>query len=208
MRYLSLVALAHDWAGIAEAPAETAEKPSVEVAALAQTDYVLQPTEAEEPQVEMFPLKAEYPPQEQAVIERALKILESRLRTEPGPHISSPEAAIEYFRLKMAAEPAEVFMAAFLDTRHRLIEIREMFRGTIDGAAVYPREIIRAVYETNAAAVLFSHAHPSGVAEPSEADRGITLKLSRALALIDVRVLDHVVIGGMEHVSLAERGWI
>ena len=202
MRDESVVAFARGQAGVEDTPAETLEETSVEEAALAKTDY------SAKRQGDLFAVKPGFPAQEQAVIRRALEILESRLRTDPGPYIETPAAAVEYFKLTLAAEPAEVFAVAFLDTRHRLIEIREMFRGTVDGASVFPREIVRAVIETNAAAVVMAHQHPSGNPEPSEADRSITLKLGKALALIDVRVLDHVVIGGMEHVSLAERGWI
>ena len=95
-----------------------------------------------------------------------------------------------------------------MDTRHRLIEMEELFQGTIDGAAVYPRVVLQKVLEKNAAAVIAYHQHPSGIAEPSEADRGITLKLGRALGLIDVRLLDHIVVTDHSFVSLAERGWI
>ena len=202
MRDESVVAFARGQASVEDTPAGTVEETSVKEAALAKTDY------SAKSQGDLFAVKPGFPAQEQAVIRRALEILESRLRTDPGPYIETPAEAVEYFKLTLAAEPAEVFAVAFLDSRHRLIEIREMFRGTVDGASVYPREIVRAVIETNAAAVVMAHQHPSGNPEPSEADRSITLKLGKALASIDVRVLDHVVIGGMEHVSLAERGWI
>jgi DNA repair protein RadC len=104
--------------------------------------------------------------------------------------------------------PHEVFSCLFLDTRHRLIRYEEMFRGTIDGAAVYPREIVKQALSFNAAAVILSHNHPSGDAEPSEADRSITIRVSKALSLVDVRLLDHLVVGADEVVSLAERGWL
>ena len=95
-----------------------------------------------------------------------------------------------------------------LNTRYMLIEYRELFQGTIDGASVYAREVVRAVIEANAAAVVFIHNHPSGIPEPSEADLSITLKLQHALALIEVRVMDHIIVGGTKTVSMAERGLI
>lgn len=140
-------------------------------------------------------------------IQAALAILESRLR-KPSRALKSPQDARNFAILQLAERKAEVFAVMFLDTRHRLIEWREMFFGTIDGATVYAREVVRAVLEVNAAAVIFVHNHPSGVAEPSEADRAITLKLSQILKIIDCRVLDHLVVGGTQTVSLAERGWI
>ncbi|VAW93941.1 UPF0758 family protein, partial [hydrothermal vent metagenome] len=96
----------------------------------------------------------------------------------------------------------------FLDTRHRVIEFEELFRGTIDGASVHPREVLRRALAHNAAAVILAHNHPSGIAEPSRADRHITERLTDALALVDVRVLDHLVVGDGEVVSFAERGWL
>lgn len=140
-------------------------------------------------------------------INAALAILETRLR-KPSRVLKSPQDARNFAILQLAERKAEVFAVMFLDTRHRLIEWREMFFGTIDGATVYAREVVRAVLEVNAAAVIFVHNHPSGIAEPSEADRAITLKLRQILEIIDCRVLDHLVVGGTQTVSLAERGWI
>ncbi len=141
------------------------------------------------------------------IISQAITELEARLR-KPGPDIGSPEAAREYFFLSLAENVAESFHVAFLDNRHRAIECREMFQGTIDGANVYPREIVRAVIETNAAAVILAHNHPSGTPEPSRADIRITERLRDALELIGCRVLDHLIIGNQcrDTVSLAERG--
>ena len=102
--------------------------------------------------------------------------------------------------------PYEVFACLFLDNRHRVIEYEELFRGTIDGASVHPREVVRRALEHNAAALILAHNHPSGVAEPSDADRSITRRLSEALALVDVRILDHFIVGEGEPLSLAERG--
>jgi len=107
-----------------------------------------------------------------------------------------------------AGRGPENVVAVFLDTRHRVSAAEELFRSTIDGATVYPCEVARRALELNAAAAIFAHAHPSGVAEPSEADRLITRKLVQALALLAIRVLDHIVLTATSHVSLAERGWL
>lgn len=120
--------------------------------------------------------------------------------------MSSPDDVRRYFALHLTGLPHEVFCALLLDNRHRVIEYRELFRGTVDSAAVYPREIVKLCLSRNAAAAIFAHNHPSGRAEPSDTDVRLTRKLVDALALIDVRVLDHLVIGQGEHVSLAERG--
>ena len=141
-----------------------------------------------------------------SLIQLVLSVLSRRYR--PGRSFSSPEDIQGYLRLKLTGRRNEVFGIVFLDTRHRLIEMEELFRGTVDGAAVYPRVVLQKVLQKNAAAVILFHNHPSGVAEPSESDRGITLKLSRALALIDVRLLDHIVVTDGSFVSLAERGWV
>jgi DNA repair protein RadC len=127
-------------------------------------------------------------------------------RVRKGSALSSPRDVRDYLKVKLAALDYEVFCGLFLDTRHRLIEYREIFRGTLDGATVYPREVVKEALVRNAAAVIFAHNHPSGVAEPSEADRSITLKLSKALALVEIRVLDHLVVAGDSCVSFAERG--
>jgi DNA repair protein RadC len=120
--------------------------------------------------------------------------------------MSSPEATRDYLKLRLGTYPHEVFAALFLDNRHRVIDYRELFAGTIDGASVHPREVVRAALELNAAAIIFAHNHPSGVAEPSQSDLRITQRLKDALALIDVRVLDHLIIGEGGGTSLAERG--
>lgn len=113
-----------------------------------------------------------------------------------------------FLTAQLRHKPHEVFAALFLDNQHRLLHYQELFQGTIDGASVYPREVVKRVLQLNAAAVIFAHNHPSGVAEPSQADRHITLQLRDALALVDVRVLDHFVVGDGEITSFAERGWI
>ncbi len=120
--------------------------------------------------------------------------------------LSSPGQVREYLSLHLAVLEHEVFAALFLDNRHRVIAYREMFQGTIDAAAVYPREVVKRCLALNAAAVIFAHNHPSGVAEPSDTDVRLTRRLVDALALIDVRVLDHLIIGQGVQTSLAERG--
>jgi DNA repair protein RadC len=120
--------------------------------------------------------------------------------------LTSPDAARQFLTLKLRNLGHEVFVCLFLDTRHRVLAYEEMFRGTLTSASVYPREVVKACLAANAAAVIFAHNHPSGVAEPSETDVDITERLSHALALIDVRVLDHLVIGDEAPVSFAERG--
>jgi DNA repair protein RadC len=142
----------------------------------------------------------------QAALELSRRYLKTRL-TESDV-LSSPEATRDYLKLKLYGLPYEAFLGLFLDNRHRVIRIEELFRGTIDGASVHPREVVRKVIETNAAAVIFAHNHPSGVAEPSQADLRITQRLKDALALIEVRVLDHLIVGEGRGTSLAERGLI
>ena len=141
-----------------------------------------------------------------SVVKLALAVLSSRSR--PGRAFTAPADIEGFLRLKLTGRPNEVFGIIYLDTRHRLIEIEKLFNGTVDGAAVYPGVVVQQALEKNAAAVVLFHNHPSGVAEPSEADRSITQKLSRALALIDVRLLDHLVVTDGAFVSLADRGWI
>ena len=145
-------------------------------------------------------------PEKSSVVTLALKVLSQRYR--PGRAFTSPEDIEGYLRLKLTGRRNEVFGIMYLDTRHRLIEIAELFQGTVDGAAVYPRVIVQQALEKNAAAIVAFHNHPSNVAEPSEADRTLTLKLSRALALIDVRLLDHLVVTDGDVVSFAQRGLI
>lgn len=120
--------------------------------------------------------------------------------------LTDPRATRDYLKLRLYGAPYEIFACLFLDNRHRVIRYEELFRGTIDGTSVHPREVIRRVIETNAAAVIFAHNHPSGIAEPSEADLAITRRLREALALIEVRVLDHIIVGDGQGMSFAERG--
>ena len=120
--------------------------------------------------------------------------------------LSSPQAVRDYLRLSLAALPHEVFMVLFLDSQHRLLVAEELFRGTLTQTSVYPREVVKAALAHNAAAVILAHNHPSGVAEPSRADELLTQSLKQALALVDVRTLDHFVVAGNRVVSFAERG--
>src|SRR5699024_9745089 len=142
----------------------------------------------------------------QAVLEMARRHTEEALKTQGV--LSDPDATRRYLALHLARLPHEVFACVFLDNRHRVIIFEEMFRGTIDGASVYPREVVKAALHYNAAAVVFAHNHPSGVAEPSRADRDITKRLTEALALVDIRVLDHFILAHDQYTSFAERGLI
>jgi DNA repair protein RadC len=139
-----------------------------------------------------------------AVLELSRRYLQTRIAEQDV--LTSPDATRDYLKLKLYGLPYEVFACLFLDNRHRVIRYEELFRGTIDGASVHPREVVRKVMETNAAAVIFAHNHPSGVAEPSQADLRITRRLKDALALVEVRVLDHLIVGEGQGTSLAERG--
>jgi len=140
----------------------------------------------------------------QAGLELSRRHLAEGLHRE-GP-LSSPGEVREYLAARLRDRPYEVFCCLYLDNRNRLITIEELFRGTIDGASVHPREVVRQAMTHNAAAVILAHNHPSGVAEPSQADEAITQRLKSALALLDIRVLDHLVIGDGRTVSFAERG--
>lgn len=144
------------------------------------------------------------------LINQACQVLEQRLkyRSSRGDNaLESPDAMRDLLRLRLAEHEHEVFVGLFLDNRHRLIAYEEMFRGTVDGASVHPREVVKAALKHNAVAVVFAHNHPSGVAEPSESDKRITARLREALALVDVRVLDHFVVGD-SITSFAECGLI
>lgn len=123
-----------------------------------------------------------------------------------GDALTSPEAVRDYLRLTLAARANEVFVVLFLDSQHRLIAADELFQGTLAQTSVYPREVVKSALAHNAAAVIFAHNHPSGVAEPSRADELLTQSLKSALALVDVRTLDHFIVAGGEVVSFAERG--
>ena len=142
----------------------------------------------------------------QAVVEMTRRHLAADLQR--GDKLSSPAGTRQYLHGRLRDRPHEVFACLYLDNQHRVITFDELFRGTIDGASVYPREVVKAALKHNAAAVIFAHNHPSGVAEPSQTDRDLTTRLIKALQLVDIRVLDHCVVGDAEVVSFAERGWI
>lgn len=142
----------------------------------------------------------------QAVIELARRSLREDVTRDTV--LSSPAKVRDFLRLTLAALPHEVFMALFLDAQNRLIACDELFRGTLTQTSVYPREVVKRALKHNAAAAIFAHNHPSGVAEPSRADELLTVNLKQALALVDVRVLDHLIVAGSATVSFAERGLI
>ena len=140
------------------------------------------------------------------IVAAARDIMSRKLRR--GASMTSPKLVKDFLSLKLGSLEHETFCVMLLDKRHRLIEYVELFRGTIDGASVHPREVVKLALAKNAAAVLCAHPHPSGVAEPSQADELITQRLRDALALVDIRVLDHLIIAGGEVLSMAEKGMI
>ncbi|WP_033576502.1 RadC family protein [Dickeya chrysanthemi] len=142
----------------------------------------------------------------QAVAELARRLFSSHLAREDA--MLNSEVTQQYLQLLLAHQEREVFLVMFLDNQHRVIRHQEMFAGTISSVEVHPREIVREALRANAAALILAHNHPSGRAEPSKADRSITGKIVQACQLLDIRVLDHLVIGRGEYVSFAERGWI
>lgn len=152
-------------------------------------------------------LSARYamPDHERAVIDAALTILGGYLR-QPGAALCSPDAVQKYLRLHLANERRELFGALFLDNQNRVIAFEVMFVGTISQTSVYPREVVLAALGHEAAAVLLVHNHPSGSVQPSRADEHLTQTLKHALALVDVRVLDHVIVGGAAALSMASQG--
>jgi DNA repair protein RadC len=125
---------------------------------------------------------------------------------QSGPALNNPRATREFLRAQLRDRDHEVFCCLFLDNRHRVLCFEEVFRGTIDGASVHPRDVVKLALSRNAAGIILAHNHPSGVAEPSQADELITGRLRDALALVDIRVLDHIVVGDGACVSFAERG--
>ncbi len=142
----------------------------------------------------------------QAVLEMSQRYLAETISRQDT--ISSPQDTRLYLKSRLRHKTHEVFAALFLDNRHQVIKFEELFQGTIDGASVYPREVVKKALQYNAAAMIVAHNHPSGIAEPSLADESITRRLKEALGLVDIRLLDHLVIGDDEIVSLAERGII
>jgi DNA repair protein RadC len=139
-----------------------------------------------------------------AVMEVAKRCLRADLRS--GSALTSPGAVRDYLRLSISSREHEVFVCLWLDAQHRVIASEELFRGTLTQTSVYPREIVKAGLKANAAAVIFAHNHPSGVAQPSQADELLTRNLKEALSLVDIKVLDHFVVAGHQTLSFAERG--
>mgnify|MGYP001820821068 CR=1 FL=1 len=140
----------------------------------------------------------------QAALELARRHYAEHMRA--GPALANPRATREFLRAQLRDRDHEVFCSLFLDSRHRVLCFEEIFRGTIDGASVHPREVVKLALARNAASVILAHNHPSGIAEPSQADELITGRLRDALALVDIRVLDHIIVGDAACVSFAERG--
>ncbi len=142
----------------------------------------------------------------QAVLEISRRYLLDNLKRDTV--LGSPKATRDFLALQLTGMQHEVFACLFVDAQNQLLGYEELFEGTLDGASVYPREVLKRVLHHNAAAVIFAHNHPSGIAEPSQADHRITERLKQALGLIDVRVLDHLIVASGDTVSFAERGWL
>ncbi len=142
----------------------------------------------------------------QAVLEMGRRHLAEGLKCDSA--LESPQQVRDYLKARLRHEPHEIFGCLFLDTRHRVLAFEALFHGTIDGASVYPRQVVKRALAHNAAAVILTHNHPSGIAEPSQADRLLTTRLKDALTLVDVRVLDHFIVGDGEPLSMAEYGWL
>lgn len=142
-----------------------------------------------------------------SIIAAALEILRGRMG-QPGDSMNSPQVVKDYLTLKLAGLPHEVFACIWLDSQNRVISYEEMFRGTLTQTSVYPREVVKQALALNVSGVIIAHNHPSGCADPSQADRWLTDQLKAALGLVDVRVPDHIIVAGMQTVSFAERGWI
>jgi DNA repair protein RadC len=142
----------------------------------------------------------------QAVLEMSRRALDEDMRA--GDALNSPGAVRDWLRLKLSGLGHEVFVAVFLDAQNRVIESEELFRGTLTQTSVYPREMVKRALAHNAAGMILAHNHPSGVAEPSQADRWLTDQLKAALGLVDVKVLDHFIVAGGAGMSFAERGWL
>ncbi|MBS7326317.1 MAG: DNA repair protein RadC [Thiopseudomonas sp.] len=142
----------------------------------------------------------------QAVLEMGRRHLEATIKRDSA--LESPQAVRNFLKAQLRHQLHEVFACLFLDTKHRVLAFEPLFYGTIDGASVYPRQVVKRALAHNAAALILSHNHPSGVSEPSQADRLLTERLKEALALIDVRILDHFIVGDGEPLSMVEYGWM
>jgi DNA repair protein RadC len=143
---------------------------------------------------------------DEQLIQRALDLLAGRLHT--GDVLASPAVVRDYLRLHLGGREHEVFVVILLDSQNRVLDMLDLFRGTLTQTSVYPREVVKAALTANAGGVIFAHNHPSGLAEPSRADELLTQTLKQALALVDVKVLDHIVVGASSSISFAERGLI
>ena len=139
------------------------------------------------------------------IIQQAITLLEKRI-FNAGPSLGSPAAVRDYLRLKLVAEPNEVFAVVFLDSQHQVLAYEPLFKGTIDQTSVYPRVLVQRALALNASALILAHQHPSGVTEPSIADRALTDRLRAALATVDIRVVDHFIVGKGNPFSFAEAG--
>ena len=155
----------------------------------------------------LLPKTSGLTPYAQRTIRRAINLLDKYLR-QPGIAFTSSTAARDWLRLQLAGQEREVFMVLYLDNQHRLLESETLFSGSINHVQVHPLEVVKSALRFNAAAVVLAHNHPSGDPEPSQCDRNITNRLKEALALVDVKTLDHLVVGQDGVVSFAERGWI
>ena len=142
----------------------------------------------------------------QAVLEMGRRHLAASIQRQSA--LESPQAVRDFLKAKLRHELHEVFACLFLDTKHRVLAFEILFYGTIDGASVYPRQVVKRALANNAAALILTHNHPSGIAEPSQADKVLTERLKEALALVDVRVLDHFIVGDGEPLSMVENGWM
>lgn len=144
--------------------------------------------------------------EEETLLATAASIMERRLMRIG--EIRDPLTTVDYLKIRLGPLEREVFLILLLDTRHRIIAAEPLFTGTIDSAEVHPREVVKLALRHNAAAVICAHNHPSGDPEPSNADRAVTIRLKSALALVDIRLLDHIVVSASRHSSLAARGWV
>ncbi|MFV8907190.1 DNA repair protein RadC [Serratia fonticola] len=157
--------------------------------------------------ITLSPTVAEMSPGEQRTIRRALNLLAKQLR-EPGVAFTSTAVTRDWLRLHLTGLEREVFVVLWLDNQNRLLAQETLFTGTINSTTVHPRELVKSAMKHNAASAVLAHNHPSQLAEPSQADRQITDRIKTALELVDVRVLDHLIVGGMDIVSFAELGWL
>lgn len=141
------------------------------------------------------------------LIEQAETLMRSRIRAD-GTQLSDPSTAGSMFQYRLATHEREVFSVAYLNSRHKVLAVEDLFAGTLDGAEVHTRELVKRALETNSAAIIIAHNHPSGSLEPSAADRSVTARCKQALALVEIRLLDHFVVSADGYTSMAARGWV